>query len=70
MKYKEINKLSNDELKSKFNSLKKDLFNLRFRKTNGQIENTASVSIVKKDIAKILTSLKNKKKHEQKNIKR
>ena len=70
MKYKEINKLSNDELKSKFNSLKKDLFNLRFRKNNGQIENTASVSIVKKDIAKILTSLKNKKKHEQKNIKR
>ena len=52
MKYKEINKLSNDELKSKFNSLKKDLFNLRFRKTNGQIENTASVSIAKKDIAK------------------
>ena len=70
MKYKEINKLSNDELKSKFNSLKKDLFNLRFRKTNGQLENTASVSIAKKDIAKVLTSLKNKKKHEQKNIKR
>ena len=70
MKYKEINKLSNDELKSKFNSLKKDLFNLRFRKTNGQIENTASVSSAKKDIAKVLTSLKNKKKHEQKNIKR
>ena len=70
MKYKEINKLSNDELKSKFNSLKKDLFNLRFRKTNGQLENTASVSNAKKDIAKVLTSLKNKKKHEQKNIKR
>ena len=70
MKYKEINKLSNDELKNKVNSLKKDLFNLRFRKTNGQLENTASVSIAKKDIAKVLTSLKNKKKHEQKNIKR
>ena len=70
MKYKEINKLSNDELKSKFNSLKKDLFNLRFRKTNGQLENTSSVSNAKKDIAKVLTSLKNKKKHEQKNIKR
>ena len=70
MKYKEINKLSNDELKNKVNSLKKDLFNLRFRKTNGQLENTASVSSAKKDIAKVLTSLKNKKKHEQKNIKR
>ena len=70
MKYKEINKLSNDELKNKVNSLKKDLFNLRFRKTNGQLENTASVSSARKDIAKVLTSLKNKKKHEQKNIKR
>ena len=70
MKYKEINKLSNDELKNKVNSLKKDLFNLRFRKINGQLENTASVSSAKKDIAKVLTSLKNKKKHEQKNIKR
>jgi len=70
MKYKEINKLSNDELKNKVNSLKKDLFNLRFRKTNGQLENTSSVSNAKKDIAKVLTSLKNKKKHEQKNIKR
>ena len=70
MKNKEIKKLSIDELKNKINSLKKDLFNLRFRKTNGQIENTASVSSAKKDIAKVLTSLKNKKKHEQKNIKR
>ena len=70
MKYKEINKLSNDELKNKVNSLKKDLFNLRFRKINGQLENTASVSSARKDIAKVLTSLKNKKKHEQKNIKR
>ena len=58
MKYKEINKLSNDELKNKVNSLKKDLFNLRFRKTNGQLENTSSVSNAKKDIAKIYTAIK------------
>ena len=41
MKSKEINKLSKDELKNKINSLKKDLFNIRFRKVNGQMEDTA-----------------------------
>ena len=57
MKNKEINKLSNDELKKKENALKKDLFNFRFRKVNGQLEDTAKVSLIKKDIAKILTKL-------------
>ena len=57
MKNKEINKLSNDELKKKANALKKDLFNFRFRKVNGQLEDTAKVSVIKKDIAKILTKL-------------
>ena len=57
MKTKEINKLSNDELKKKANALKKDLFNFRFRKVNGQLEDTAKVSTIRKDIAKILTKL-------------
>ena len=61
MKYKEINKLSKDELKAKVNSLKKDLFNFRFRKINGQMEDTAKVSLIKKDVAKLLTKLNNKK---------
>jgi large subunit ribosomal protein L29 len=61
MKSKEINKLSNDEIKKKFNSLKKDLFNFRFRKINGQLEDPAKVSIIKKDIAKLLTKLNLKK---------
>ena len=61
MKNKEINKLSNDELKKKANALKKDLFNFRFRKVNGQLEDTAKVSVIKKDIAKILTKLNKKK---------
>ena len=38
MKNKEIDKLSVDELKNKINSIKKDLFNFRFRKINGQLE--------------------------------
>ena len=61
MKNKEIKKLSTDELKNKVNSLKKDLFNFRFRKVNGQLEDTAKVSQIKKDVAKVLTVLNKKK---------
>jgi len=61
MKIKEINKLSKDEINSKLNSLKKDLFNFRFRKINGQLEDPAKVSMIKKDVAKLLTRLNNKK---------
>ena len=60
MKNKEINKLSKDELKNKINSLKKDLFNFRFRKVNGQLDDTAKVSEIKKDVAKLLTKLNQK----------
>ena len=60
MKIKEINKLTKDELKNKVNSLKKDLFNFRFRKVNGQLESTAKVSQIKKDVAKLLTALNKK----------
>ena len=60
MKSKEINKLTKDELKNKINSLKKDLFNFRFRRVNGQLEDTAKVSTIKKDVAKLLTKLNSK----------
>ena len=61
MKYKEIKKLTNDEAITKIKSLKKDLFNFRFRKVNGQLEDTAKVSEIKKDVAKLFTKLKEKK---------
>ena len=60
MKNKDISKLNNDELKRKFNSIKKDLFNFRFRKSNSQSEDTSKVSQLKKDLAKILTKLNKK----------
>ena len=60
MNNKEIKKLSIDELKSKVNSLKKDLFNFRFRKVNSQLDSTAKVSQIKKDVAKLLTALNQK----------
>ena len=63
MKIKEIKKLTSDQLKTKVSAIKKDLFNIRFRKANGQMENTAKVSELKKDVAKILTMM-NKKTNE------
>ena len=62
MKNKEIKKLSTDELNNKINSLKKDLFNFRFRKINGQLEDTSKITELKKDLAKVKTIInKNKK---------
>jgi|TARA_Y100000590_G_scaffold332391_1_gene377909 ribosomal protein L29 len=61
MKSKEINKLNKDEITNKINSLKKDLFNFRFRKTNGQLTDTAKFSQLKKDMAKLLTKLNKSK---------
>ena len=60
MKNKEISKLSNDELENELSKLKKDLFNMRFKKTNGPLEDTSKFSQLKKDVARILTK-KNKK---------
>ena len=61
MKFKEIEKLSVDEAKTKINAIKKDLFNFRFRKVNGQIDDTSKVLQLKNDIAKLLTKLNKKK---------
>ena len=60
MKSKEVKKLSNDELKNKINSLKKDLFNIRFKKINGQLQDTSKISQLKKDVAKLLTKINKK----------
>ena len=60
MENKEINELSNDELISKLDKLKKDLFNMRFKKTNGPIEDPSKFPQVRKDVAKILTRLNKK----------
>ena len=52
--------MSIDELRKKSNSLKKDLFNFRFRKINGQIDDTSKVSQIKRDVARIFTILNKK----------
>ncbi|MEK7734961.1 MAG: 50S ribosomal protein L29, partial [Pseudomonadota bacterium] len=44
---------SADELKQLLGDLKKEQFNLRFQKASGQLENTARVGVVRRDIARI-----------------
>ena len=48
---------SDDELQDAIASLKKEQFNLRFQKASGQLENTARVFTVRRDIARIKTIL-------------
>ena len=61
MKNKEIKKMTLDELKNKSQLLKKDLFNIRFKKANGQLEDTAKVTEIRKGIARKLAKLNKKK---------
>ena len=53
--------MSEDELNKKIDALKKDLFNMRFKKVNGQLTDTSKVSLSKRDLAKILTKINKKK---------
>jgi large subunit ribosomal protein L29 len=55
MKVSEIKEMGADQMKEKLMDLKKQLFNLRFQNTVGQLENTATLSLVKKDIARLYT---------------
>ena len=60
MKTKEIRALSADELLAKEKQYKEELFNLRFQQATGQLENTARLSQVRKNIARIKTVLSEK----------
>ena len=55
---KEDKKLTKDQATKKIMSLKKDLFNIRFKKINGQVENPAQYNEIKKSIARLYTKFK------------
>lgn len=57
MKATEVRDMTSDELKDKLLQLKKEQFNLRFQKASGQLEKTARVGEVRRDIARIKTIL-------------
>ena len=60
-KKKEDKKLTKDQAEKKILTLKKDLFNIRFKKINGQIDNPAQYNQIKKNIARLFTTIKNTK---------
>jgi large subunit ribosomal protein L29 len=60
-KKKEDKKLTKDQATKKILLLKKDLFNIRFKKINNQITNPAQYNEIKKNIARLYTTLKNSK---------
>ena len=60
-KKKEDKKLTKDQAEKKLLSLKKDLFNIRFKKINNQINNPAQYSEIKKNISRLFTTIKNSK---------
>jgi large subunit ribosomal protein L29 len=57
MKATDLKTKTADELKTELVTLKREAFNLRFQKASGQLENTARVRDVRRDIARIQTVL-------------
>ena len=58
MKIKEIRELTTEELQLKVTELKKELFTQRFALATNNLENPMKISAVKKDIAKVLTVIR------------
>jgi large subunit ribosomal protein L29 len=57
MKAGDVRAKTDDELSGELDGLGKEIFNLRFQRANGQLENTARVRQVRRDIARIKTIL-------------
>ena len=58
MKYAEVAKLSDDELAKKLEEGRAELINLRFQMATSQLDNTARVRTVKRDIARVQTEMR------------
>jgi large subunit ribosomal protein L29 len=61
MDAQELKELPIEDLSEKEKELRKELFNLRFQKTLGQIANPMRISEVRRDIARVLTFIQKKK---------
>ncbi len=57
MKYSDIKEMSNEDIQAKIAENKKELLNLRFQLATGNLEDTAQIKNLKKDIARLMTSL-------------
>jgi large subunit ribosomal protein L29 len=65
MKVDEVRAMTLDQLNDELLKLKKERFNLRFQRATGQLENTARVRDVRRDIARIHTIARQKRAAEQ-----
>lgn len=57
----DFHSLSLDQLDEQLVKLKKEQFNLRFQRASGQLENTARIRLVRRDIARIKTMARAKR---------
>ena len=60
-KKKQDKKLTKDQAEKKILTLKRDLFNIRFKKVNNQVNNPAQYNQIKKNIARLYATIKNSK---------
>ncbi len=58
MKARELRELSDDELQAQVRELKKKLLTLRFQRASGRLTNTAEIAKTKRDVARVLTLLR------------
>ena len=61
MKAEDIRHMSDDQITDEVGKLKKEQFNLRFQRATGQLENTARVRQVRRDIARLMTVARQKR---------
>ena len=57
----DFNSLSLDQLDDQLVKLKKEQFNLRFQRASGQLENTARIRLLRRDIARVKTAARSKR---------
>ena len=67
MKASEIRELTTEELQTKLKTLKEELFNLRFQLAINQLDNPTRIKAVKKDIARVLTVIREQQLENSKN---
>ena len=60
-KFKEIAEFSSDELQSRLQELKQEALTLRIQQATGQLENTARRRMVRREIARVMTTLNQRK---------
>ena len=61
MKASEIRDLATEELESKANELRGELFNVKVKRSTGQLENTAKLMQLRRDVARVETVLREKR---------